>query len=189
MIIGFRDLVNNAWFSRIWVVQEAALAKNLFVQAGSRRVPWTRFVACVRSVKEMDGIPLAETPLVYDIETLRQQKLSDDLEYSDLLMIMEVFRGRQATDLRDKIYGLFGLIKQDHRDRPFKQTIQKVRSRCLLTLLRGMYKSTATSVPSQSAAPKRSMSRRKSDPVCRPGLQIGLWTPQATVAILWMTLL
>ena len=111
LMIGFRDLVNNAWFSRIWVVQEAALAKNLFVQAGSRRVPWTRFVACVRSVKEMIGIPLTETRLVYDIETLRRQKLSDDLEYSDLLMIVEVFRGRQATDLRDKIYGLFGLIK------------------------------------------------------------------------------
>jgi hypothetical protein len=111
LVIGLRDLVNNAWFSRIWVVQEAALAKDLFVQAGSRRVPWTRFVACIRSVKEMIGIPLAEMRLVYDIETLRQQKLSDDLEYSDLLTIVEAFRGRQATDLRDKIYGLFGLIK------------------------------------------------------------------------------
>jgi hypothetical protein len=111
LVIGLRDLVNNTWFSRIWVVQEAALAKDLFVQAGSRRVPWTRFIACIRSVKEMIGIPLAETRLVYDIETLRQQKLSDDLEYSDLLTIVEAFRGRQATDLRDKIYGLFGLIK------------------------------------------------------------------------------
>ena len=111
LVIGLRDLVNNAWFSRIWVVQEAALAKDLFVQVGSRRVLWTRFVACIRSVKEMTGIPPRETRLVYDIETLRQQKLSDDLEYSDLLTIVEAFRGRQATDLRDKIYGLFGLIK------------------------------------------------------------------------------
>ena len=61
--------------------------------------------------KEMIGIPLAETRLVYDIETLRQQKLSKGLEYSDLLIVVEAFRGRQATDLRDKIYGLFGLIK------------------------------------------------------------------------------
>jgi hypothetical protein len=120
LVMGLRDLVNNAWFSRIWVVQEAALAKNLFVQAGSRRVLWTRFVACIRSVKEMVGIPLAEMRLVYDIETLRQQKLSEDLDYDDLLTIIETFRGRQATDLRDKIYGLFGLVKPGIQGRAFQ---------------------------------------------------------------------
>lgn len=103
LTLGLGDLVNNAWFIRIWVVQEATLAKNLFVQARSQRVLWIRFVACIRSVNEMIGIPLAETRLVYDIETLRQQKLSEGLRYSDLLMIVEAFHGRQATDLRDKI--------------------------------------------------------------------------------------
>jgi hypothetical protein len=65
LVIGLRNLVSNAWFSRIWVVQVAALAKDLFVQAGSRQVLWTHFVACIRSVKEMIGIPLAETRLVF----------------------------------------------------------------------------------------------------------------------------
>jgi hypothetical protein len=103
----------------------------------------------------MIGIPLAETRLVYDIETLRQQKLSEGLEYSDLLMIVEAFHGRQATDLRDKIYGLFGLIKSGIPGPAFQADYSKIRSRYLLTLPCGMYKSMATSASSQSAAQKR----------------------------------
>jgi hypothetical protein len=106
--LGLDDLVNNAWFSRIWVLQEAALAKSLLVQTGSQRVLWERFETCVRSLRDKTGRPF-NAQLVYDIGQLRQQRISDELEDGDLLMLVEAFRGRQATDIRDKIYGLFGL--------------------------------------------------------------------------------
>ena len=118
--LGFDDLLQNAWFSRIWVLQEAALARDLFVQAGSRRVPWKRFMACVRSLHDTTGSQAENARRVYDIEMLRQQKLSEELEDGDLLMMVEAFRGRQATDFRDKIYGLFGLTNSVSPARAFQ---------------------------------------------------------------------
>jgi hypothetical protein len=190
LMIGLGDLVNNAWFSRIWVVQEAALAKNLFVQARSQRVLWTRFVACIRSVNEMIGIPLAETRLVYDIETLRQQKLSEGLEYSDLLMIVEAFRGRQATDLRDKIYGLFGLIKSGIPGPAFRVDYSKSPQQVFADFAvwhvqgYGNVRVLAKCCSEEMSEPSKIESQ---EPSCHPGLRIGLLTPQVTVAILWMT--
>jgi hypothetical protein len=119
------DLVNNAWFSRIWVLQEAALAKDLCLQAGSRRVPWRRFVACVQSLQDKADHPAENAGLVYDIELLRQQHLSEVLEDGDLLMMVETFRGRQATDIRDKIYGLFGLTTTASPRRAFHADYSK----------------------------------------------------------------
>ena len=110
LITGLNSLLNNAWFSRIWVLQEAVLAKDLFVQAGSLRVPWMRFVDCIGSIQDKTDRTVASVRLVYDVEMLRERRrLADDLEDGDLLTMVETFRGRQATDIRDKIYGLFGL--------------------------------------------------------------------------------
>jgi hypothetical protein len=119
------DLVNNAWFTRIWVLQEAALAKHLCLQAGSRRVPWRRFVACVQSLQTKAEHPAENAGLVNDIELLRQQQFSDVLEDGDLLMMVEAFRGRQATDIRDKIYGLFGLATTGSPKRAFHADYSK----------------------------------------------------------------
>lgn len=40
-------LLKHPWFTRVWVVQEASLAKKLFVQCGIVTMPWDDFLAAV----------------------------------------------------------------------------------------------------------------------------------------------
>ena len=122
---GFENLLNNAWFSRIWVLQEAALARNLFIQAGSRKVLWKHFVVCVRFMQDGWNRTSGNAWPVYDIEMLREQRFSIEPEEGDLLMMVEAFRGRQATDSRDKIYGLLGLTITGSSGRGFQPDYSK----------------------------------------------------------------
>lgn len=39
----FHRIIHRSWFRRIWVVQEAVLARNLIIQLGSVRIPWDSF--------------------------------------------------------------------------------------------------------------------------------------------------
>ncbi|KAF3207847.1 hypothetical protein TWF679_008179 [Orbilia oligospora] len=44
---GISELMRDRWFSRCWVVQEIALAKDATVHCGSKTVPWPHFVDAV----------------------------------------------------------------------------------------------------------------------------------------------
>ena len=43
MSIQLHDFLSRSWFSRVWTLQEAAVATECVVQCGSDRIPWTAF--------------------------------------------------------------------------------------------------------------------------------------------------
>jgi hypothetical protein len=120
LVSGINNFLENPWFSRIWVLQEAVLAGNLFLQADRQQVSWKRFVGCVRSLQHITGTKPRQVIPVYDIEMLRNSRSAAECRNKDLLKLLTVFRGRQASDPRDKIFGLLGLVTHSRSEIAFR---------------------------------------------------------------------
>ena len=128
----FETAVQCPWFKRIWVVQEAILAKVLFVQVGSRCVLWREFaIAALRFLtnseadialklnsddcytrcfqQQYSGSTKSGISMIYLIETLR--KWAGWSRYpiapSEVALMC---KNCQATIPNDKIYAIIGLF-------------------------------------------------------------------------------
>lgn len=100
-------LAQNEWFQRVWVIQEVAVAREVVVQMGRITISWDEFVTalerCSGSHEMSDVIEAVRT-----INTIRDAQ-SQKPYYMDLLVLLERFRHRFATDERDKVFALLGL--------------------------------------------------------------------------------
>lgn len=118
-------LLEVPWFTRTWVVQEIVLARKAVLMHGEYSLSWDVFATawkywdehsksccadCVSTLSEPDYTLLHQLDWqVPDFVDMRQQKTSE----TSLLRLLQGFRGRKATDGRDKIYGMLGLISDD----------------------------------------------------------------------------
>jgi hypothetical protein len=128
----FHDITELDWFRRIWVVQEAVMARCLLVHLGNRSLPWERFASAVLQFLSNMEIPEATTSSLEDCYKFACQWTYSDGTKMTLSMINLVLtlrkwlpetdvyvcpselaticRDRMATDPRDKVYGLMGLF-------------------------------------------------------------------------------
>ncbi|KAI1114124.1 heterokaryon incompatibility protein-domain-containing protein [Nemania sp. NC0429] len=112
-------LVSRPWFSRCWVVQEAALAREAIVLCGTSSLDWDFFYWGFRLIvllrRGTTGEPERVSTSNLDlIRGLRQKKLGMNRdgqeEHIDLLQLLWDVRQLDATDPRDKVYSVVGLI-------------------------------------------------------------------------------
>ena len=122
------NLVSRGWFQRVWVVQEVALARQAVVQIGARMVPWTWFADAARTIgSHLDCCASIIRPLMNDnhgdyllslracfanILAVEAQAKKPGLSLHEALRL---FYARLATDPRDKIFALLGLLGPDAR--------------------------------------------------------------------------
>ncbi|KAL2204526.1 hypothetical protein CC79DRAFT_1400690 [Sarocladium strictum] len=125
---AIQDLLQRPWWKRIWIVQEVCYGACIFktrrkeavaVQCGEKSIPWaTLVIACARlhlnkhqlpcSVPEVDHVLLLDSGRS---DVPRMPLLESEMEVaSDALRLVADYRQCNATDPRDKIYGLLGLI-------------------------------------------------------------------------------
>jgi hypothetical protein len=112
---GLHDIMTRPWFSRIWVVQEAALSRKATIICGTHEMSWTNDLTSVRafarSIKLASMSPAwFETDLkdvnmdgflgLLDLQ-LRQANSSEELPSPDILDVAYAMRHRNATDPRD----------------------------------------------------------------------------------------
>ncbi|KAF4985023.1 hypothetical protein FDECE_16885 [Fusarium decemcellulare] len=119
---SIQNIVNKAWWQRTWVVQECVLAKILTVHYGHLSCPWSVFERgasfyrsnCASHDPILDtnaSDPLASPAfLVAQIQGPRQTINQGQLLSS--LDALRHFHGREATDARDKVFGLLELLDQ-----------------------------------------------------------------------------
>jgi hypothetical protein len=131
--LDYAAFLQRTWFCRIWVVQEAFMARNLIVLLGSHILHWPDITACAKilritnlgsllveaAVKAIDAE--AQTGTVYVNNTLTNQyileKMRDtanskdatSLNLEDLLWSSRYF---QATNAKDHIFALLGVWKR-----------------------------------------------------------------------------
>ncbi|KAL8952257.1 MAG: hypothetical protein Q9222_001821 [Ikaeria aurantiellina] len=135
-LISARYLIQRPWFSRAWIIQEAALAKNLQVQCGEKLIDWESLYANLKLLDGMVDAKGAQVTFNNDhyarlefIESTRQRMKAENIrsaaksprdmkdqpqDRSPFLTQFHaaVVSGRSygATDPRDHIYALTGLV-------------------------------------------------------------------------------
>lgn len=105
-----KEILQREWFSRIWVLQETALARSAVVTCGRNSVNSRTFVAMPTILKiecsenEQSRLDVMPGPLRSNAESWWLGPFSQDLE-----TLLRRFGNSKATDPRDVIYALLGL--------------------------------------------------------------------------------
>lgn len=107
---GLQSLLGREWFSRIWVIQEAALAKAAMITCGRNDVNSRTFVM----MPTLLGIICNEevqSRLEIMPGLLRKNSWWAGPDFQDLGVLLQKFSRSKAKDPRDVIYALLGLSK------------------------------------------------------------------------------
>ncbi|KAM0145561.1 hypothetical protein ACHAPG_011563, partial [Botrytis cinerea] len=123
-------LLQNPWFQRIWVLQEAAAARHIIIMCGSTTIDGYAFCSGVKSLKlyNENSSGLESLPSIMDLieraglrpkfKANLPERLSLDIR--SLAELIDMFHTRQATDIRDKVFALLGMSS----DKPEKGGLQ-----------------------------------------------------------------
>ncbi|KAF8860223.1 hypothetical protein BDZ45DRAFT_649084 [Acephala macrosclerotiorum] len=111
------QLLNRAWFERVWVIQEIANAKQAFIHIGRIVLGWDYFSAIISGMRSFNvDVTLLHCNGVKAIcimNMLREEKagLPGAANRMPLLELLEETRDFKSTLACDKIYGILGLTK------------------------------------------------------------------------------
>ena len=105
---NFSALLERAWFTRVWIIQEVAVSKVVSMWCGGHNISWQDFVYAV-SFAVTISIPLSlnnatSCQRIAQLEVACRH-ISGELRQS-LLTLLILYRNFNATDPRDKIYSL-----------------------------------------------------------------------------------
>jgi hypothetical protein len=121
-----RDLLSRPWFTRVWVFQEIVVSKRPWLYCGLDRLPWGRFSPMLSEKSFRANVSLvfdeklsrhvATSLSIWHIDRARsahqENSLAAPIGRSELLDLLFRRRGFEATDPRDVVYALTGLIQQ-----------------------------------------------------------------------------
>ncbi|RYP25261.1 hypothetical protein DL765_000142 [Monosporascus sp. GIB2] len=93
------SLLNRRYFSRVWILQEVALARESTVLCGKYEVSWERLQDRI-----LNRLSVSPLPKVLELGSLKYR------ESSHLLDLLDLARSSEATDPRDKVFAVFGMI-------------------------------------------------------------------------------
>ncbi|KAF9872773.1 heterokaryon incompatibility protein [Colletotrichum karsti] len=106
------ELLKRRYFSRVWILQEIALARKATLICGQNALPWSSMriswlveLSLLSSPPDMTQLPPALS--------LRAPAYRDS---SNLLDLLDLARKSQATDPRDKVFAVYGLMFLAEKD-------------------------------------------------------------------------
>jgi hypothetical protein len=106
------SLWSRPYWTRVWVVQEVAAARNIVVQCGHRCFPRDALTKVLADIRD-SGILSADDHIWKPRRLLRLCTGGPDMHLSELLWDSA---GLQATDSRDRVFGLLGIIPKRYRE-------------------------------------------------------------------------
>lgn len=116
---SINELWKRPWFSRIWVVQEVALSRCAVVVCGSQAVSWSCFSRWPLRRSSVKGGTLPGV-LKYS------PGFTPSNNYESFLQMLYNNRGAGATDPRDLIFGILGLLNSHNIKVDYSQSIEDV---------------------------------------------------------------
>ena len=98
------------WFTRIWVIQEISVAKEVTLMCGSHQRSWRDFktVAALMHDRSLTSLTHVDPRRTIKLAGYASQQ-SKKGENEHLLRLLSKARDSYATDKRDKIYAMLGL--------------------------------------------------------------------------------
>lgn len=128
------SLLQREWFSRIWVLQEAALAKSAIITCGRNEVHSRAFVV-MPSLLSIDCSEGEQSRLDILPGLFRAKSWWAVDSSRDLSTLLRKFGRSKASDPRDIIYALLGLSKDAHSSqflRPnYDMSLQETIQQCM----------------------------------------------------------
>ncbi|KXH27257.1 heterokaryon incompatibility protein [Colletotrichum nymphaeae SA-01] len=105
-------LLTRRYFSRAWILQEVALARRATLICGRYEMPWSRLQ--IPSLADRGLlINTQEKPRllnVLQLPSVLQFRAPAYRDSSDLLRLLDLARNSHASDPRDKLFAVYGLI-------------------------------------------------------------------------------
>jgi hypothetical protein len=136
-------LLSQLWFTRVWILQEVILGKQVYVSCGTKTVDWEALVALQNNFKEckIAGSTLIQLlPLNFAFITMTKTDFEDEKKPS-LVHLLAVTKDFASTNPVDKVFALLGLAKdgQDYLHnvdyiRTVAQTFQAVAQTMVKTV-------------------------------------------------------
>lgn len=118
----------RAWFTRAWVIQEAVKAADnplpTLVVCGRLELPWNKLAYTAEGILSLglffiygsgslQGLGYHAVGMIESLRRNRKKSVPDTL-----LTLLNSTRETRATDPRDKIFALYGLVHQREGDHP-----------------------------------------------------------------------
>lgn len=108
----------RAWWERLWVIQEAAVARELSLQCGQEKIPWWGLDHTLLLVLRNLELPIARIltsifQRTWEISFLRipvEDGIQEGAGHYGLDFALESFEQFKSTDPRDKIFGLLNIV-------------------------------------------------------------------------------
>ncbi|KAI1076156.1 HET-domain-containing protein [Whalleya microplaca] len=110
---AFAKIINRLWFTRVWVVQELALAAHATALCGTSSISWTDLINAITAQDHLN-LYLADhvrNAYVFILERARAEWCAGIRR--SLLSVLFRYRILHSTDPRDKIFGLSVLTKAE----------------------------------------------------------------------------
>ncbi|RSL41564.1 hypothetical protein CEP54_015780 [Fusarium duplospermum] len=119
MFEDLRQMLIARWWDRIWVVQEAVVAKTVTLRYGNVSAPWgmiadaassrpNRLVVGAHGIVSIDDAKVLN--LLSRVEEIdRFRRAWGENDRPNILSLLREFSNRKASDERDKIYALLSL--------------------------------------------------------------------------------
>jgi hypothetical protein len=156
-LLAVTKLMQRPWWTRTWVLQEAFLSQNPVARCGMKEVPFTRFIFLKkqsdqaywstqgkwRGITLFERVPFTSCLSNWDIT---KAELSSPQRASLFSWIISMSHKLHATEMRDKVFALLGLVSDEDRaaicpdyKRPMRDilidvTLQSMRTEGLMFL-------------------------------------------------------
>lgn len=105
---AIKSLLQRSWFRRLWVRQELALAgADAICVVGDESLPWTHLSAALELIATKRSLAMNAIHISVDFFTARS--LSYMRHQRDFATLVAFTHFCEATDPRDRVYGLLGL--------------------------------------------------------------------------------
>jgi len=126
------NILQRGWFHRVWVVQEACVSRKSIMTCGNDSFQWendpNQVLKFIRRIKyatispqwERAGLSQVNLDIFLQVLNLQMQHLERQRRENlrpalDILDIAYDIRHRKATDPRDKIFAIMGLVDQNDK--------------------------------------------------------------------------
>ncbi|KAM5350117.1 hypothetical protein ACJ41O_006622 [Fusarium nematophilum] len=149
-----RELLNRPWWERVWIMQEAIVARKIVIMCGGETATWDRIEEAIknsnfRAPAPEDSFGLGENKnaRLFNDKYLAvnefRQKWAQGVFHVSVYKMLYDFRGLRCSNARDRIYGFLGLTSlSSHPD--FKANYKARVWRSYVRFAKSMIKHTGT---------------------------------------------
>ncbi|KAI2469046.1 HET-domain-containing protein [Annulohypoxylon bovei var. microspora] len=155
---GLHELLTRPYWERVWIIQEIAKARTVYVRCGSLCFDLDSLIA---SAEHVDDLPQRSHNLISAIQEFRLQESEARRGGLRMTLLQALIRSRYslATNRRDKVYALLNLARDGNDLVPtptYSEPVEEVFRELTMTFLQSPHPMEATILSSRAPLNARS---------------------------------